>query len=102
MKQVSIYIMSIGLITLSVCLQPVMADDVREACTHDAFRLCNDLIPDEQRVRDCLAVHTKNLSPLCKTAFVTEKSETYHRDDRYHDGRTRYTHYRHRRHHKGK
>ena len=40
-----------------------------DACTPDAFRLCQDAIPDETRVAQCLAQNKRNLSPACKIVF---------------------------------
>ena len=40
-----------------------------DACTPDAFRLCQSAIPDASRVAHCLAANKVNLSPACKTVF---------------------------------
>ncbi len=40
-----------------------------DACTQDAFRLCQAAIPDEGRVAHCLAQNKRNLSPACKIVF---------------------------------
>jgi len=40
-----------------------------EACTPDAFRLCQAAIPDESRVAQCLAENRSQLSPACKVVF---------------------------------
>jgi hypothetical protein len=47
--------------------QPTPAQ--RQACEQDAFRLCNDAIPDEQRVRQCLVRNMRKLNPTCRSAF---------------------------------
>jgi hypothetical protein len=39
------------------------------ACQDDAFRLCNNAIPDERRVRACLVANMRRLSPQCRRAF---------------------------------
>ncbi|MBO0750635.1 MAG: hypothetical protein J2P53_00880, partial [Bradyrhizobiaceae bacterium] len=51
----------------SVC--PAAAETAREACTHDAFRLCSSAIPDVEETKACLANNRASLSPLCKSAF---------------------------------
>lgn len=48
---------------------PANAEMARDACTHDAFRLCSDAIPDVARTRACLVRHRNSLSPLCRAAF---------------------------------
>ena len=40
-----------------------------DACTPDAFRLCQNAIPDETRVAQCLAENKRQLSPACKIVF---------------------------------
>ena len=47
--------------------QPTL--EQRQACEQDAFRLCNDAIPDEQRVRQCLVRNMRRLNPICRSAF---------------------------------
>jgi hypothetical protein len=40
-----------------------------DACTPDAFRLCQTAIPDAGRVAHCLAVNRSRLSPACRVVF---------------------------------
>lgn len=51
--------------------QPTQAQ--RMACEQDAFRLCQDAIPDEQRVRQCLVRNMRRLNPTCRSAFQGSK-----------------------------
>jgi cysteine rich repeat protein len=41
----------------------------RQACEQDAYRFCQDAIPDEQRVRQCLVRNMRRLSPPCRRIF---------------------------------
>ena len=41
----------------------------RKACEQDAYRLCQDAIPDEQRVRQCLVRNMRRLNATCRSAF---------------------------------
>jgi hypothetical protein len=50
-------------------LRPAAAETVRDACTHDAFRLCSNAIPDVGRTKACLARHRNSLSAKCQIAF---------------------------------
>jgi hypothetical protein len=45
-----------------------------DACTPDAFRLCQQAIPDADRVRDCLMENRRNLSPACHAVFSRPQS----------------------------
>jgi hypothetical protein len=44
--------------------------EVRQACTNDAFRLCNRFIPDVERTKACLFRYRASLSPICRAAFT--------------------------------
>ena len=39
------------------------------ACQNDAYRLCQNAIPDEQRVKVCLIANKRKLSPACHAMF---------------------------------
>ena len=39
------------------------------ACQDDAFRLCGNAVPDEQRVKACLLANMRRLSPTCRRMF---------------------------------
>lgn len=41
-----------------------------EACKPDAFRLCNNDIPDRDKVGACLRRNARALSPACRTFVV--------------------------------
>lgn len=41
----------------------------RDACTPDAFRLCQNEIPDIPRVTACMEANKRNLSPACRAVF---------------------------------
>jgi hypothetical protein len=56
-------------VTMSASLNPAAAETAREACTHDAFRLCGDAIPDVGKTKACLARNKASLSPQCRVAF---------------------------------
>jgi hypothetical protein len=39
------------------------------ACQDDAFKFCQNAIPDEQRVKVCLIANMRKLSPSCRAMF---------------------------------
>ena len=41
----------------------------RAACEPDAMRLCQQYIPDVDRVRACMAHYRRYLSPACRALF---------------------------------
>jgi hypothetical protein len=47
---------------------PALAEtpEGRQACTNDAFKICQDAIPDRERVFNCLAAHKDAISPACR------------------------------------
>lgn len=60
------------------------AETAREACTHDAFRLCSSAIPDVEKTKACLAQKRASLSPLCKLAFGSAAPLRRHHRRRHH------------------
>lgn len=60
-------------------VRPAAAETAREACTHDAFRLCSDAMPDVARTKACLAKNRSSLSPSCKAAFSGGGAHARHR-----------------------
>ena len=60
---------------LSLAVTPAGAQERRQidpeqACKGDAFRLCNDFIPDRDKVGACLRRNARALSPDCRTVVV--------------------------------
>ena len=62
-----------------------------QACKNDAFRLCNDYIPDRAKVGACLRHNARALSPDCRTVVLGGAR-------RYAPHRTYHHHYRHHHH----
>ena len=62
-----------ALIVAAAIMVPVPAiaytQEDANACTPDAFRLCQDAIPDISRVAHCLAQKKKQLSSPCLAVF---------------------------------
>jgi hypothetical protein len=58
-----------GLALLSPSSASAYTQAEQQACQDDAFRLCNDAIPDERRVKACLLHNMRRLSPACRRAF---------------------------------
>jgi hypothetical protein len=61
-----------ALIGLSLVAQPAAAQgtpEQRAACEGDAMRLCNQYVPDVQRITACMAQHRRYLSPRCRAVF---------------------------------
>jgi len=50
------------------------------ACTPDAFRLCQDAIPDAGRVAQCLKQNKPKLSPACAVVFSRPVSTVVERE----------------------
>jgi hypothetical protein len=61
-----------------------------DACTPDAFRLCQNAIPDAARVAQCLVANKQQLSPACTSVFNRPRGATA---DREQPARAQPTHY---------
>jgi hypothetical protein len=61
----------LGMSALSV-IAPARAqtDETRQSCMNDALRLCQEAIPDRERVFNCLATHKDALSPACHAVMA--------------------------------
>jgi hypothetical protein len=43
------------------------------ACQDDAFKFCNEQIPDEQKVKACLIHNLRKLTPACRKMFARSR-----------------------------
>jgi hypothetical protein len=67
MTKLSLIALALASLALPAEAQPTPAQ--RQACEQDAYRLCSEAIPDEQRVRQCLVRNMRRLNPTCRSAF---------------------------------
>jgi hypothetical protein len=42
----------------------------QQACEPDVYRLCNDYVPDVDRIVACLNVNKRSLSPACRSVMA--------------------------------
>ncbi|MEA2758753.1 MAG: hypothetical protein QOH65_1366 [Methylobacteriaceae bacterium] len=42
----------------------------RQACEPDVYRLCNDYVPDVDRIVACLNVNKRSLAPACRAVMA--------------------------------
>ena len=62
----------LGLALIATPATPAAAQgtpEQRAACEQDAYRLCSQYIPDENRTANCLRRHRVSLSPACRRLF---------------------------------
>ena len=45
------------------------SNDEQTLCQPDVFRLCNDYVPDEDRIIACMKQNHSQLSPQCRKVF---------------------------------
>jgi hypothetical protein len=59
------------LLTVAASTRPAaaQASDAAERCTPDVMRLCNEFIPDADRIAACLKSKRKQLTPSCASAL---------------------------------
>ena len=68
------------------------SQDVQQACTPDAMRLCSEFIPDRAKITTCMMRNRRQLSETCLTAM--RGGRHYERRER----RVRHVRYRHHHH----
>ena len=69
----------LGACLLAVAASPALASKPSDAerlrqqaehlCYDDVQKLCNDAIPDEDKIKACMATHHKQLSPACAKVY---------------------------------
>lgn len=47
----------------------VVRQRAEQACYDDVNSLCNDAIPDEDKIKVCMKAHRAQLNPKCRTVF---------------------------------
>jgi hypothetical protein len=52
---------------------PAATPEEQAACQDDAFKFCQDLIPDEDKVKACLIANRRKLSPACRKLFSSSR-----------------------------
>lgn len=72
----SAFILALGLLSYSTSSIALGTADERAACTPDVFRLCSSEIPNVGKIIACLKVKKVELSPGCRTAISTPRTET--------------------------
>ena len=50
-------------------LQGTMRQRAEQACYDDATKLCNEFVPDEEKITACMTAKKAQLSPACRTMF---------------------------------
>jgi hypothetical protein len=46
------------------------SQEEQQACEPDVYRLCNDYVPDVDRIVACLNVNKRALSPACRAVMA--------------------------------
>ena len=59
-----------GVLLLATSTSWAETPEQRQACTDDAFRVCQQAIPDQDRVFRCLVQNSAVISPLCRSALA--------------------------------
>lgn len=62
------------------------ASDAADRCTPDVMRLCNEYIPDADRIVVCLKAKRKQLTPSCLSALTGGKGGSARKRRAKHEG----------------
>jgi hypothetical protein len=62
-------------VSIGVTAAQAYTPEQQQACSGDAFRLCNAEIPDVDRVTACMIQHRAELSPPCRVFFRSSGPE---------------------------
>jgi Ni/Co efflux regulator RcnB len=71
MKKLVLIIAALAVVALTMAADPAFAQsqDDQAACTPDVMRLCQQDIPDRDRIVACLVKSKLQLSPACSGVF---------------------------------
>ena len=62
-------LIALALVLFGALAQAQPTPEQRAACEQDAYRFCQEQIPDEEKVRRCLIKNMRKLNPVCRSAF---------------------------------
>ena len=62
-------VIAVGIAGLATPTSAATRAEAEAACTPDALKFCSKEIPDEKKVRSCLAKNRAQLSPACAEIF---------------------------------
>ena len=68
-KLIALGIVLAGIAFVAPASVQAYTEEERQACEADAFRLCGQAIPDQERVKACLITNMSRLSPACRRMF---------------------------------
>lgn len=74
------------------------SEALKQACTPDAMRLCQEFIPDRAKITRCMMSKRSQISAPCLTAMRAEGRHR-HEGERYHHRRSHYVHHERHRYH---
>ena len=49
--------------------QDAVRQRAEQACYNDVMKYCNDVVPDEVKIAQCMGVNRKKLDPDCRTIY---------------------------------
>jgi hypothetical protein len=74
-KLIALAVVSVAAALAALPSSPAAAytQEQQAACQDDAFRVCGEFIPDEQRTRACMITKRTQLSARCQAQFKDEE-----------------------------
>ena len=49
--------------------QDTVRQRAEQACYNDVMKFCNDVVPDEAKIAQCMGVNRKRLDPACREIY---------------------------------
>jgi hypothetical protein len=62
-------VLAIAFVTVAGCIASAQSND-EALCQDDAFRLCQQTIPDRERTFQCMVANREALSPACREVMA--------------------------------
>jgi hypothetical protein len=71
-------VLTVLIVAASANPAAAQASDAAERCTPDVMRLCNEFVPEQDRIVACLKAKRGQLSPECRSALTPGRSSRRH------------------------
>ena len=72
-------VLTLLIVTADTKPAAAQASDAADRCTPDVMRLCNEYIPDADRIVACLKAKRRQLTPTCLSALQPQGSRSARR-----------------------
>jgi len=71
-------VLTLLIVTAGTRPAAAQASDAADRCTPDVMRLCNEFVPDVEKITACMSKKRRQLSPECAAVFKPKRRRRPH------------------------